>query len=148
VHTRVIAFVADRHWIVEDRLCGRRAHRYDLRFHLAPEALGNTHLDGRSVRAPGLGLVFAPGPVLSLERGWVAPSYGTKLEAPVVSGVVEGEADANFVTLVAPLAAGDPLPELTVRREGGRTRVEVDGCDPVVWSVEGGVLVVEAGGGS
>ena len=73
VHTRVVAFVADRYWIVEDRLRGRRAHRYDLRFHLAPEALGETYLDGRSVRAPGLALVFAPGPATGLERGWVAP---------------------------------------------------------------------------
>jgi hypothetical protein len=148
VHTRVVAFVADRYWIVEDRLGGRLAHRYDLRFHLAPEALGEAYLDGRSVRAPGLGLVFARGPAVSLERGWVAPSYGEKVEAPVVSAVLEGEARANFVTLVAPLAADDPLPELTVWREGGRTRVEVDGGDPLAWRMERGELVLEAGGAS
>jgi hypothetical protein len=147
VHTRVIAFVDDRLWIVEDRLRGRRAHRYDLRFHLAPDALGQTRIVGSTVRAPGLGLVFAPGPSLGVESGWVAPSYGTKLEAPVVSAVAEGSADADFLTLVAPLAEGDPVPELRVRRDGGRTTVEVEGGDPIGWRIEAGALVLEPGGG-
>jgi hypothetical protein len=144
VHTRVIAFVDDRYWIVEDRLRGERAHRYDLRFHLSPEALGETSIERSTVRAPGLGLVFAPGATLGLERGWVAPQYGTKLGAPVVSAVVEG-VDAAFVTLVLPLAADDPLPELTVRRQGPRTAVEVDGQGRVAWRVEAGELALEAG---
>jgi Heparinase II/III-like protein/Heparinase II/III N-terminus len=144
VHTRVIAFVDDRWWIVEDRLRGEREHRYDLRFHLSPEAVGQTSLGGSAVRAPGFGLVFAPGAALGLERGWVAPEYGTKLEAPVVSAAVEG-VEAAFVTLVVPLAADDPLPTLTVRREGGRTEVEIDGRAPVAWRVEAGELALEAG---
>jgi heparinase II/III-like protein len=147
VHTRVIAFVADRYWIVEDRLRGRRAHRYDLRFHLGPEALGDTCLDGCAVRAPGFGLVFAPGTVPQLERGWVAPTYGRRLEAPVVSAVVEG-VDATFVTLVVPLAQDDPLPELTVRRHGERTAVEVEGRHAVAWRMEAGELALEPGSGS
>ena len=155
VHTRVIAFVADRYWIVEDRLRGERAHRYDLRFHLGSQALDHTSIGPHSVRAPGLGLVFAPGASLELERGWVAPSYGSRLEAPVVSAVLEGVADAAFVTLVAPLAAADPLPALAVRRHGRRTAVEVDWLGvrhAVAWRVDAEQLALEepvlpAGGG-
>jgi hypothetical protein len=89
--------------------------------------------------------VFAPGPALSLERGWVAPVYGRKLEAPVVSAVVGG-VEASFVTLVAPLDPGEPPPGLTVRREGGRTAVEVDGW-AVAWRVQDGELALEEGRG-
>ncbi|HKF80398.1 MAG TPA: alginate lyase family protein [Thermoleophilaceae bacterium] len=127
VHTRVIAFVADRYWIVEDRLRGKRPHRYDLRFHLDPGARGRTDVEGCAVRAPGLGLVLAPGPSPRLERGWVAPRYGIRHEAPVVSAVIEGVREANFVTLVAPLAENAALPSLSVRRDGGQTAVAVTG---------------------
>jgi hypothetical protein len=146
IHTRVIAFVAGRYWIVEDRLRGERAHRYDLRYHLGPEAWGRTRSARCSVRAPGLGLLFAPGARLRLERGWVAPSYGTRVEAPVVSAVVDGVADAAFVTLVVPLPPADPLPELTVGRDGGRTAVEMEGVGvrhAVAWRVDAGGLVLE-----
>jgi hypothetical protein len=129
LHRRVIAFVADRYWIVEDRLRGERPHRYDLRFHLGPEACAHTRIEGCGVRAPGLGLVFAPGPTVALEPGWVAPSYGFRLEAPVVSAAIDGAADADFVTLVAPLEEGDPLPSLVVHREDTVTAVEVHGID-------------------
>jgi hypothetical protein len=88
--------------------------------------------------------VFEPGPSLTLEPGWVAPVYGRRVDAPVVSAVVEGVADANFVTLVVPLAGSDPLPELRVRREDGRTEVEVDGR-AVAWRLDAGELVLEAG---
>ncbi len=129
VHTRVIAFVADRYWIVEDRLQGDRPHRYDLRFHLDPGARGRTHVEGSAVRAPGLGLVLAPGPSPRLEPGWVAPRYGIRHEAPVVSAVIEGVAEASFVTLVAPLAEGDALPSLSASRDGAETAVAVKGID-------------------
>jgi hypothetical protein len=144
VHTRVVAFVDDRLWIVEDRLHGERAHRYDLRFHLAPEALGDTQVEGRCVRAPGLALVFESGPALALEPGWVSPAYGVKLEAPVVSAVADGVADASFLTLVVPLAGDERPPILTVERQGPLTAVEVDGRR-LAWRVEAGELLLEEG---
>jgi hypothetical protein len=115
VHTRRIVFVGDEYWLVEDRLRAGTPHRYDLRFHLAPEAWSATEVSGGVVRAPGLALVF-PG-VLSpvLEEGWYAPEYGRKLRAPIVSVAVEGVRNAVFLTLVAPLDEGEPAPELRVR---------------------------------
>ena len=52
VHRRRIAFVDDRHWVIEDTLTGEREHRYDLRFHLPP---GEAWTSGSAVLAPGAG---------------------------------------------------------------------------------------------
>src|SRR5215510_4386622 len=100
VHTRCIFFVADEYWIICDSLKGNRPHRYDLRFHLAPEAWNQTEASGNTVHAPGVALIFSQGK-LSLEPGWIAPRYGVKLRAPVISAVIEGSS-AEFVTLVVP----------------------------------------------
>lgn len=129
VHTRQILFVADEYWIIVDQLRGKRSHRYDLRFHLAPDALNATTLTGEAenavVRAPGLALVFAEPYEPRIEQGWVAPRYGVKLAAPVVSVVADGEA-ADFVTLVVPRATDAPAP--TVRLSD--SSIEVTGVGP------------------
>jgi hypothetical protein len=118
-HARRITFVADEYWIVEDRLRGRRPHRYDLRFHLAPEAWERVRVERRpggfAVRAPGVALVFAGDREPSVEHGWVAPEYGVKRDAPVISVVADGVADATFVTLMVPLADDAPAPAFEVR---------------------------------
>jgi hypothetical protein len=103
VHERRVTFVAGEYWLIEDRLRGRRPHRYDLRFHLAPDAWGATVVEGCAVRAPGLGLFFNAPAAPRLERGWVSERYGEKRPAPVVSVAVEGVREADFVTLVVPM---------------------------------------------
>ena len=94
VHRRRVAFVADDYWVVEDRLAAPTPHRYDLRFHLAPEADGHVEVtareDGFVVRAPGMALVVAGGVEPRVEAGWIAPDYGIRHEAPVVSIVADG----------------------------------------------------------
>src|SRR5262249_35364175 len=109
IHTRRILFVGNEYWIIADRLRGERRHRYDLRFHLSPEAWERTTATVRSgnavVHAPGLALAFFPPFDLRIEPGWVAPEYGRKLPAPVVSVSVEA-VDADFVTVVLPFRAG------------------------------------------
>jgi hypothetical protein len=101
-HTRRVFFIDDEYWVIHDIIQGERPHRYDLRFHLAPEASGRTSIIGHSVRAPGLALTFSPGSELRLEQGWVAPRYGVKLRAPVISAVIDGLCSAEFVTVLAP----------------------------------------------
>ena len=98
VHRRRVAFVANRWWVIEDRLSGVGAHAYDLRFHLSP---GPARLDGSTVIAPGLTLQIFGAQTVTVETGWVAPRYGERVEAPVVSAIAEGR-DATFVTLVVP----------------------------------------------
>jgi hypothetical protein len=144
-HTRWVLFVADEYWIIVDQLRGERPHRYDLRFHLAPEAQGRTLLEARAdatvVRAPGLALALVASRAPQIEPGWVAPSYGNRQPAPVISVTAEG-ASADFVTFVVPLAADEPTP--TLRVDAGfapAMRVEVSGVGPdgaardrVIWS--------------
>ena len=90
--------------------------------------------DGSAVRAPDLALVFAPGRQPRIEPGWVAPEYGVKLPAPVVSVVADGDADVEFLTLVVPADSDAPLPTLRVWRgagDGSRLTVaEVGGAGP------------------
>jgi hypothetical protein len=140
-HTRRVVFVADAYWILEDRLRDQRPHRYDLRFHLGAEAQGRVAVeragDAHVVRAPGLALVVCGGAEPVVEAGWVSPDYGVRLDAPVVSVVADGAADATFTTVVMPVADGDPAPGLEVGAEGEVTvaRVTHDGVtDTVKWS--------------
>ena len=131
VHARRVLFVADEYWLIEDRLRGQRSHRYDLRFHLAPEFWGQTAVEtgqeSTSVRTPGLALIVAPRLQALIEEGWVAPSYGVKVPAPVVSLVAEGRADMTFLTLLVPLAPAVPAPRIRVHRADATTIVEVRG---------------------
>jgi hypothetical protein len=146
VHERAIAFVAGEYWVIVDRLRATGSHVYDLRFHLAPEAVGATRVrrgaENTVVRAPGLALAFPPGSEPRLEPGWHAPAYGIKLEAPVVSLVAEDVADHDFQTLIAPLP-GEPArpPVMRVRAAPGpeATLIEVAGAggmsrDLIAWS--------------
>jgi Heparinase II/III-like protein/Heparinase II/III N-terminus len=134
-HERRILFVAGEYWVFEDRLSAARPHRYDQRWHLAPDADRRVELaggrDAALALAPGLALVFAAGVDLALERGWYAPSYGIKHPAPVVSAVLEGTSDARFVTVAAPRAPGAPPPRLRVlAADGARVEIVVEGADP------------------
>lgn len=117
-HARRVFFVAGEYWLIVDQLGDDRSHRYDLRFHLAPEAWGQTRVESNGtnnvVRAPGLALIFDEARTPQLEEGWVAPTYGVKHRAPVVSVVAEGKAESCFFTLVAPLDANAPAPKLFV----------------------------------
>lgn len=143
-HRRRVILVADDYWLIEDRMTGDLPHRYDLRFHLSAEAWGHTEVDGRTVRAPGLALVLIGGGEPRLEAGWVAPTYGCKRRAPVISTVVERQKSVTFLTLVSPQARW-VAPELEVLLADGdamgTTAVEVRGAgasdkavDLVRWS--------------
>jgi uncharacterized heparinase superfamily protein len=98
VHRRRITFVDDRYWLIEDRLQAEQEHDYDLRFHLAS---GAATMAGGAVRAPGVTLVVLGASELRLEDGWIAPRYGERVAAPLVSAVQCGR-DVTFTTLVMP----------------------------------------------
>jgi hypothetical protein len=114
VHTRRLFYVADEYWIICDSLTGEQPHQFDLRFHLAPEALERVHVVGNTVCAPDLTLVFSHGSMLQIEPGWFAPLYGVKQKAPVVSAVIAGKSSAEFVTLVMPSDPSRQAPEFKV----------------------------------
>ena len=133
VHQRRIAFVAGTYWVIEDRLTSERPHRYDLRFHLAPEAHRATHVDAGTVLAPGLALLIAGADTLRLETGWAAPSYGRRLAAPVVSAVAAGRAGVTFVSVLVPRRRGAAIPRVTCLGDS-TTRLRIEGpAGPGVW---------------
>jgi hypothetical protein len=151
VHTRRVLFVGGEYWIIDDQLSAEREHRYDQRWHLAPEAWRATELLTISgnpvVRAPGVALVFAARVSVDLEPGWVSPRYGSRWPAPVVSASVRGT-DARFITLVAPLRNDRHTPRAHLRRCDGSTGayvLEIEGLggapgerDFVGWGGTGG----------
>lgn len=107
VHTRSLAFVDDDYWVVHDQLRAPTPHTYRARWHLAPQAQGLV----RVRRAAGQVTVSAPGVVLvipagfgevTIEPGWVSPTYGIRLPAPVVVLTASGNADADLLAIVAP----------------------------------------------
>jgi hypothetical protein len=141
VHTRRVAFVSDEYWVIEDRLAGRTPHRYDLRFHLAPDAEGRVTVERRDgssvVRAPGVALVIVGDASPVVESGWTSPDYGIRHAAPVVSIVADGAADATFTTLVLPLPDGAAVPDVALRSCEEATALEVTGecfADTICWS--------------
>jgi hypothetical protein len=147
VHRRRVAFVSDEYWLIEDRLEAPTPHRYDLRFHLAAEAWDEVTVERRGdvhvVRAPGLALVIHGPGTATVEPGWVAPEYGVKRRAPVISIAVEGGADATFTTAVLPLAEGAEVPSVVVRSDDEGTSIDVETrsvADTVRWSYVGGPL--------
>lgn len=148
-HTRRIFFIAGEYWLVVDNLHGDRPHQYDLRFHLAPEAWEQTSVVSNDVnavvRAPGVSLIFGTTHQPHIEAGWIAPEYGVRLPAPVVSVVAEGVCETSFFTLIAPLDASAPAPTLHVHsRQTDASQellVEVNGVgadgsstDRMMWS--------------
>lgn len=135
LHTRRIFFIADEYWLIVDQLWGSRPHRFDLRFHLAPEAWNQTFIEGYEfdsvVRAPGLTLIFESSPRPRIEPGWVAPEYGVKTRAPVISVTREGAASACFFTLVVPGGSDAPAPVLLTHLE------QTDAAQTIVAEIAG-----------
>jgi Heparinase II/III-like protein/Heparinase II/III N-terminus len=133
LHTRRILFVGNEYWIIHDELSAVDEHHYDLRWHLTPEAWGATDLstvEGNSVaRAPGLALFFLGHASVDLEPGWVAPRYGTKRRAPVVSAALQGDT-SRFITLVVPVRSDRPSPSARLSQSSGATGgyvIEIEG---------------------
>lgn len=107
-HTRRLRLCrVTRSWLIEDELTAPSPHRYDLRWHLSPEAwdaIRRRDLPGRvELTVPGarITLVDPPGPV-RIAAGWVSPTYGLRLPAPVVVVTAEGAPSTRFITEVVP----------------------------------------------
>lgn len=95
-------------------------------------------------------LLFAPEHEPVLIKGWVSKFYGIKEVAPIVSVVVDGCANADFYTLIAPLELTSPLPQFQVNPLGrsqciqqrdtdaitaGHVRVQwIEEVDDITWS--------------
>jgi heparinase II/III-like protein len=133
VHQRHVFFIAEDYWIVLDELTAEEPHDYDLRFHLAPDATGRTLVQDSRVSAPGVELVFEGPGEITIEKGWVAPEYGVKHPAPVVSLRAGRRRAVRFVTAIIPTdVRKSPVPSVltAASRFAGPLNVMLIGSDP------------------
>jgi heparinase II/III-like protein len=146
VHRRRIFFVADEYWLIEDVLEAVDTHRYELRFHLTPDADGRIALVTESgctaAVAPRAVIVGTVGAASTIETGWVSQEYGIKRQAPVVVFTLEAAGDARFLTLVMPMAAGERLPAVSDRQIGDVwvsdvRRPDAGTRDRIAWTADG-----------
>ena len=120
VHERMVFFVVPEYWILTDLLHGEGSHTYDLRFHLAPRALGRTTLrigeKSTGVSSPNL-LIAQPRSSniqAAIEEGFVSPEYGVRQDAPIVKFTQKSDTTAFFHTVLYPY--GTEQPALDVER--------------------------------
>jgi len=109
IHRRRVVFNG-RYWVIEDVLEGRRPHRYDLRWHLAP---GRVQVWAGGVTSPTVAITILGARSIALEEGWISPEYGIREPAPVVSAASTGR-NARFITLLFPREPSAPVPTLSV----------------------------------
>ncbi|OAI08722.1 alginate lyase family protein [Methylomonas methanica] len=126
IHERKILFIAGQYWLICDLLRAEQAHDYELRFHL--DALAE-HRTTTSVNSAGLwvdspNLVILQAPQLdtrlTLESGFISPSYGVKHPAPVVNFSAHA-ANYCFLTVLFPYQSTPPeftLEQLPVSQNG------------------------------
>jgi hypothetical protein len=131
IHRRHVLFVACEYWLVLDVLEAATPHDYDLRYHLAADAVGSLAVSADSVAAPGVRLLLDGPGAIAIEPGWIAADYGVKVAAPIVSKRAAGCERTAFATAIVPVtnATIATAPRLTVR-----------------WSDRGGDATVEGAG--
>ena len=130
VHRRHVAFVANEYWLVIDVLEAPTPHDYDLRYHLAADALGALAVSAEAVSAPGVRLLLdGPGAIV-IEPGWIAADYGVKVAAPIVSKRAAACERAAFVTAIVPVTSANiaAAQHLTVRWSARGAEATVDGA--------------------
>jgi hypothetical protein len=139
-HSRSVLFLKGDYWIVRDSVETEGAHRYDLRFHFAPDAaplIEQKDEEGddvaavreRSTNDPGLSLCAFGDGAWREEAGWVSTCYAERAPAPVLSFVSEGRGPQEFITFLLPHRAHEKASSARVRElEAARGRAfEVSG---------------------
>ena len=107
VHERKVLFINGEYWVVLDLLKAQESHKYDLLFHLSPEAQDRVAIslsqDTLSIDSPQLLLVqpLIPGVFPSVQEGYISSSYGTKQPAPIVQ-FTQRDSCACFLTVLYP----------------------------------------------
>lgn len=138
LHVRSLLFLKNDYWVLRDRVETNGAHRYELRFHFAPDADPALEIkdEVEMVResrhdAPGLALFgFATdvGGAWRKEEGWVSRCYGAREAAAVYGFHTEAEGAQEFVTFLIPRDAGEDVVRVReIKAEGGRAFEVMDG---------------------
>jgi heparinase II/III-like protein len=131
-HRRSVLFLKGDYFVIRDEADARAHHRYELRFHLAPDASPQVESEHSTVRlldstSPGIELhAQGGGGRWRVGEDWVSPCYGSRVAAPVWTFEAEGEGPQDFLTVVVPRAAGaDTASVLSLTQEGAAHFLEV-----------------------
>ncbi|MFL6622869.1 MAG: alginate lyase family protein [Sulfurifustis sp.] len=131
-HRRRVFFAKPRYWVVVDDLHGNADHRIDVCFQLAPiEAALHANQWARAGTPDGGALLirsFASVPLTaaltqgatSPARGWVAPDYGRREPAPLLSYSATTRLPLRVVTLLLAVEDRAAPPAAVVDVAGGR----------------------------
>lgn len=117
VHRRRVLFVKPRLWVVVDDLSGTLEHSLELRYQFAPDyeidLERHPFIAARGRAGPGLLLIAFAGTeplrpellVGSLDPlgGWVSPTFGSRLPAPVLCYRARGRLPIRIVSLLIPV---------------------------------------------
>jgi hypothetical protein len=148
IHRRRLLFVPPGSWIVVDDFRGSGEHKFDFRYHFAPDVeVSSVEQDGDSIliRVDQAGLVlqmFADRPVLSaaLTRGetappggWTSDGYGHRQPCSVLRATLAGSPPAAAITyLITATTCPEPCPDgLFVPR---LRRLKIDGGNGIACS--------------
>jgi hypothetical protein len=131
-HRRSVLFLKGDYFVIRDEADARARHRYELRFHLAPDAPSRVGSEESAVRlrdssSMGVELHAHGGGRWQEGVDWVSPCYGARVAAPVWTFEAEGEGPQDFLTLVLPRAAGAEAARVSsLTQEGAAHFLEVE----------------------
>jgi hypothetical protein len=142
IHTRRVVFPNRQYWVVHDRLRGDVSHRYEARWHLPADAQGHVAVERSAsqttIRTPAGTIVVPAGLGVGIEPGWVSPSYGVKVPAPVVVVRAAG-VWADIVTVLSPGVDAVALDDTTIDGSLCATVTRRGATDRLEWPADGDV---------
>lgn len=112
-HERKIIFVGGEYWLVCDLLTANENHRYDVLFHLSTEAYRQANIvqENANVVVSSPNLLIAQmqdaATTVTIEEGFISPSYGVRHPAPVVK-FSRNDSSYAFYTVIYPYKTVQP----------------------------------------
>ncbi len=128
-HRRSVLFLKNDYFILRDEAKADARHRFELYFHLAPDAQPrvegegkNSFISARPESDSGIELHTNGGAHgrWRIEDGWVSPCYGARVAAQICVFESESEGAQEFVTVAVPRAANTQTPARVLSLMPGR----------------------------
>lgn len=133
-HTRTVAWVADRFWLILDEIPGRGEHDLAGFLHFHPAVQLERHGSGWTGQMGSNRFLVVPAGPVNLERipssatppqGWYCPEFGVRAAQPVLAQRTRGTLPAVFGYAIVPGAATAEI-GLEVRAGGYGVRYAID----------------------
>ncbi len=106
-HRRSILFLKNDYWIIRDTAEAAGHHEYSLNFHFADGMKPRIAVDGMWVGDHENRIfTFGDRGEWQREEGWISKDHGSKVSAPYMRFVSEGEGTQEFFTFILPADAG------------------------------------------